>query len=91
MVGKIQKFDELKGYGLILQDFRNRIFFHVSQWKSNTPPQVGMVVLYELIPSRNSQVGRHPFQAGNVMPVETGLTPEETEKFVLALNDGGAQ
>jgi cold shock CspA family protein len=88
MVGKIQTYDELRGYGFILQNFRDRIFFHVNQWQSNTPPVAGMVVLYDLIPSRKSGF-QH--QAGNVRPVETGLSAEENEKFVLALNDGGAQ
>ena len=88
MVGKIQMYNELKGFGFILQDFRNRLFFHVNQWHSNTPPRVGMAVLYELIPSRKAGF-QH--QAGNVRPVETGLDAEQTEAFVLALNDGGAQ
>jgi cold shock CspA family protein len=87
MVGKIQMYNELKGFGFILQDFRNRMFFHVNQWRSNTPPQVGMVVLYDLIPSRKAGFEH---QAGNVRPVETGLNAEETEAFVLALNSGGA-
>ncbi len=85
MVGKIQKYDELRGFGFLLKNFRDRIFFHINQWQSDKPPVAGMMVTYDLIPSRKSGF-QH--QAGNVTPVETGLTPEETHAFVLALNSG---
>ncbi len=88
MVGKIQVYNELKGFGFILQDFRNRMFFHVNQWKSDKPPVAGMMVTYDLIPSRKAGF-QH--QAGNVTPIETGLNAEQTEAFVLALNSGGAR
>jgi cold shock CspA family protein len=85
MVGKVQNFFELKGYGFILKDFRTRVFFHISEWKSNTPPQVGMVVLYDLVPSRKAGFEH---QAGNVRPVKTELNMEQTEALVIALNGG---
>ena len=87
MVAKVQKFYDTKGYGFLLQDFRTRIFFHVTQWRSSTPPQEGMMVTYDLIPSRKSGFEH---QAGNVTPVQTGLNAEQTEALVIALNDGGA-
>ncbi len=88
MVGKIQKYDELRGYGFILRNFRDRIFFHLHQWQSDKPPVVGMVVTYDLIPA-----GKAGFehQAGNVRPFETGLNAAESDAFVTALNSGGAQ
>jgi cold shock CspA family protein len=67
MVGKIQKYDELRGFGFILQGFRKRIFFHVNHWVCDSPPQAGMAVSYDLIPA-NKAGFEH--QAGNVKPVE---------------------
>ncbi len=88
MVGKIQLFHELRGYGFLLKDFRTRIFFHITEWKSDMPPAAGMVVLYDLIPARRAGFQT---QAANVRPVETGLNAEQNDAFVLALNDGGVQ
>ncbi len=88
MVGKVQKFFELKGYGFLLQDWRTQVFFHVSEWKSGIKPRSGMVVTYDLA-SANKK-GK-PDLAVNIKPFETGLNEQETEEFVLALNDGGAQ
>lgn len=87
MVGKVQTYNEIRGFGFLLQDFRTKIFFHVHQWKSNTPPRVGMMVTFDVVPS-----GKAGFknQAANVRPIETGLTSDEAEEFVNALN-GGAQ
>jgi cold shock CspA family protein len=50
MQGKVQKYDDLKGYGLILQGFKTRLFFHVREWKNEAPPQVGMIVSYDVAP-----------------------------------------
>jgi len=79
MIAKIQQFKELKGYGFLLKDFRTRIFFHVSDWKSSVPPQQGMMVEFELGPARKP--GK-PDVALNVKP----LAGEE-EKFAV----GGAE
>ena len=66
MVAKVQQFNELKGYGWLLKDFRTRIWFHVRSWKSPNPPQPGMTVSYELAPSRKAGL---PDQAINVTPL----------------------
>jgi len=66
MEGKIQKFQVLKGYGFLLQDFRTRLFFHVNDWKSDIQPRVGMVVTFDLAaPNKPGQFNR----AVNVVPV----------------------
>jgi len=87
MVGRVRKYDELRGFGFIMVGFRKDYFFHVHQWKSDREPKVGTVVMFEVIPA-NKPGFQH--QAGNVRPVETGLNAEQTEAFVVALNDGGA-
>jgi cold shock CspA family protein len=81
MTGKIQMYNEMRGFGFILQDFRTKIFFHVNKWESNTPPVVGMAVTYDEIPS-----GKAGFknQAANVRP-----TVEVIEALTSVL--GGAQ
>jgi cold shock CspA family protein len=88
MVGKVQTFYDTKGYGFLLEDFRTRIFFHVTQWRSSTPPQEGMLVTYDLIPSHKAGF---QYQAGNITPIKTELNAEQTDAFVIALNDSGAQ
>ena len=88
MVGKVQKIDLLRGYGFIFRGFRDRIFFHITQWESDTEPKIGMLVTYNVVPARKPGFEH---QAANVRPVETGLNAEQTEAFVLALNDGGAR
>jgi cold shock CspA family protein len=85
MVGRVRKYDALRGFGFIMVGFREEFFFHVHQWKSDVEPKVGMVVTFEVIPA-NKAGFQH--QAGNVKPVETA---EQTEAFVVALNDGGTQ
>jgi len=79
MVAKIQQFKELKGFGFLLKDFRTRIFFHVNDWKSDIPPQVGMMVSYELGPSHKKGM---PDCAVNIAPL-----PGEEKKFTV----GGAK
>jgi cold shock CspA family protein len=68
MIGRVQKFSEMKGYGWLLLDFRTRIFFHITSWKSDTAPQVGMTVSFDTAPSRKPGL---PDQAVNIMPVES--------------------
>lgn len=66
MIGKVQSYNELRGFGFLLQDFRTKLFFHVHQWKADVPPQVGMVVTYDVIPSGK---GDFKNQAANVRPL----------------------
>jgi cold shock CspA family protein len=70
MEGKVQKFQVLKGYGFILRGFRERVFFHVSSWKSDTAPRIGMVVTFDLAPAHKPGL---PDQAINVVPVESSV------------------
>jgi len=67
MQGKVHRFDEMKGYGFILHGFKHRVFFHVTDWNSEIPPQVGMVVAFDTAPSRKPGL---PPQAVNVVPLE---------------------
>jgi cold shock CspA family protein len=68
MIGTVQKFSQLKGFGFLLQDFRTPRFFHVSSWHSDIPPKPGMKVSFELMPSRRPEM---PDQATNIVPVES--------------------
>ncbi len=70
MEGKVQKFQVLKGYGFILRGFRERIFFHVTEWKSDIQPRIGMVVMYDLAPAHKPGL---PDQAINVAPLESSV------------------
>jgi cold shock CspA family protein len=65
MVGQVQKFNTLRGFGFIVQDFRTRLFFHVKEWKGDVAPSVGMSVSYEVAPA--NKVGQLP-QATNIVP-----------------------
>ena len=66
MTGIVQKFSMLKGFGFLLVDFRTTIFFHVSGWKSDVAPKVGMRVTFDTAPSRKPGM---PDQAVNIAPV----------------------
>jgi cold shock CspA family protein len=68
MVGKIQKFDELRGFGFIV-NFRTRTFFHINQWCSDIPPQTGMTVTFDIIPAKKAGFTS---QAANVVPTVEG-------------------
>ena len=67
MLGRVQKFSELKGFGFLLESFRTTVFFHVSEWKSDIAPKVGMRVTFDKAPSRKPGM---PDQATNIVPVE---------------------
>ena len=68
--GKVQRFSELKGFGFILQDFRTKVFFHVSAWQSNIAPRIGMMVSFEVAaPNKPGQLN----QAVNITPLESGV------------------
>ena len=70
MTGLVQKFSELKGYGFLLLDFKTRVFFHISSWKSSTAPRIGMPVSFDLAPAHKPGL---PDQAINVVPVESSV------------------
>lgn len=65
MDGKIQKYNDLRGFGFILVNFRERYFFHVSEWKCSTPPRIGDAVKFDVAAPKKD--GQHP-QANNVTP-----------------------
>jgi len=68
--GKVQRFSELKGFGFILQDFRTKLFFHVSAWQSNIAPRIGMMVSFEVAaPNKPGQLN----QAVNIVPLESSV------------------
>jgi cold shock CspA family protein len=70
MKGTVQKYDDLKGYGFVLQGFKTRLFFHVREWKSDTPPRIGMAVTFDVAaPNKLGQLN----QAVNVMLEESGV------------------
>jgi cold shock CspA family protein len=66
MQGKVQQFEEMKGYGFILRGFKHRVFFHVTDWNSEIPPTVGLPVTFDTAPSRMPGM---PDQAVNVKPL----------------------
>lgn len=92
MFGKVQQYNELKGFGFILQGFRNRVFFHVTSWVSDDiAPKVGVRVSFDLAPSK--KVGMPP-QAVNVTPQVVTLPTVETadeKDLFLAVMDASAE
>lgn len=63
--GRITQFKELNGFGWVAVAFNKVHFFHVSEWKADFIPAVGMEVEFEIGP------GRKPgqTQAVNVTPI----------------------
>jgi len=70
MVGTIQSYLPLRGFGYIhvAEDFRKRIFFHVTNWRGAEMPARGMRVEFDLAEGHKS--GQRP-QAVRVIVVET--------------------
>jgi len=65
--GRVQKFDELRGFGFILQGFKTRFYFHVANWLNDTvAPKPGMAVLFELAPGKKAGLAD---QAVNIVPL----------------------
>lgn len=85
MQGIVQRFDLLRGYGFIVEGFRDQRFFHITNWSSNTPPQRGMRVCYELAPSKKPGLRD---QAICVMPLAEFSARSEA---AAALADSTAQ
>jgi cold shock CspA family protein len=86
MFGKVQQYNELKGFGFLLQkdNFRERVYFHITSWVGDVAPKVGMRVSYDLAPSK--KVGMPP-QAVNVTPIVTvPQTADENDLFVAVMN-----
>ena len=46
MQGKVGTFSVEKGYGFIFVTFKDRIFFHFSNWKSDTEPVIDSGVMW---------------------------------------------
>jgi cold shock CspA family protein len=70
MIGIVQKFSQLKGFGFLLQDFKTTRFFHVSSWNSDIAPKSGMRVTFDLAPSLKPAM---PEQAVNIVPIESSV------------------
>lgn len=66
MVGTIQKFEVLRGFGIILMDFRTRLFFHISEYRGTTEPNPGQQVEFDVRPPRKPGELN---QAVNIVPV----------------------
>ena len=71
MTGQVQKYNELRGFGFILQDFRTRLFFHINDSKSEVAPVIGMRVSYDVIPPSKTNDPRMLPQAINILPLES--------------------
>lgn len=71
MNGEVQQFNKARGFGFLLHGFKNRVFFHVSNWKSDVEPEVGMAVTFDTAPSGRAD---KPDQAVNVVPAAEGST-----------------
>jgi cold shock CspA family protein len=67
MQGTIQVYFPLKAYGFILLNFRDRIFFHLCNYKGYIEPVGGMLVNFDIAPPRRQ--GQRE-QAVNVIPIE---------------------
>jgi cold shock CspA family protein len=70
MTGRIQKYNELKGWGWIFVDFKTRLFFHISNWKIDAPPVVGLHVSFDVAPPKNPNKPEQQRQAVNIVVVE---------------------
>ena len=71
MFGTIQTYFPLKGFGYIhvAEDFRKRIFFHVTNWRGTSMPTQGMHVEFDL--GAPFKPGQRP-QAIKVIAVDGG-------------------
>ena len=69
MIGVVQKYSNLEGYGWLLVGFRQRVFFHISQWRGQQEPKVGERVTFEMAPPHKAGQGQ---QAANVTPAVDG-------------------
>lgn len=64
--GRVQQFSVLKGFGFLIEGFKNRVFFHVRNWKSDIAPKIGMPVQFNLGPANKPEL---PDQAVNIIPL----------------------
>jgi cold shock CspA family protein len=71
MFGTVQSYFPLKGFGYIhvAEDFRKRIFFHVTNWHAATIPVQGMRVEFDLAPGHKP--GQQP-QAIKIIAIDGG-------------------
>jgi cold shock CspA family protein len=67
MFGKVHVYYEHKGYGFISIAFNKRVFFHVSNYRGEVVPTVGLSVEFDLAPSKTP--GK-PDMAIHVIPAE---------------------
>lgn len=86
MVGKVRQYNTLRGFGFILKNFREQVFFHVSEWKGDVAPKAGMQVNFDIIPSGKAG---HTEQAANVTPVAEVKVDAMTVVELLSAADGG--
>lgn len=70
MFGKIHIYYEDRGYGFISVNFKERRFFHVSNYRGEVLPTPGLMVEFDLAPAKNSE---KPDQAVHVIPAETAV------------------
>ncbi len=76
MTGQIQKYNVLRGFGFVLQDFRTRLFFHINDWKGDVAPVIGMRVSYDVIPPSKPNDLRMLPQAVHIVPLEGSDAPK---------------
>jgi len=67
MQAEVHQFFKTRGFGFLLEGFKNRVFFHVNDWQSSIEPQPGMRVTFDFKPSKRPGF---PPQATNIMPLE---------------------
>jgi cold shock CspA family protein len=72
MQGKIGTFSMEKGYGFIFVTFKERFFFHFSNWNSEAEPTIDQTVNFDVAPGRRTGTT----QAVNVTPVVTPVTED---------------
>jgi cold shock CspA family protein len=68
MFGKVHAYYQLRGYGFISVNFKERRFFHINNYRGEELPTPGMPVEFDLAPSKNPE---KPDQAIHVIPAET--------------------
>jgi cold shock CspA family protein len=73
MQGKVGTFSLQKGYGFIFISFKDRLFFHFSNWKSDIEPAVDQLVEFDVAPGTTPGL----LQAINVKPVVVETSSSE--------------
>jgi hypothetical protein len=85
VIGYVQKFVSLRGFGFLVSedDCRERYFVHIRDWKGTAPPAVGMKVVFEPQEQPSDKLGLLP-NALEVVPVAQLQSAATHDKSIAA-------